>query len=68
MLHGIKQVMVVWVIILFGAGRLYGGTVQPLSDTQLHAVMGIVTNFILDDGVSHKIRFGTYLAHHHVIV
>jgi ELWxxDGT repeat protein len=37
------------VVILFGAGRLYGGTVQPLSDTQLHAVMGIITNFILSD-------------------
>ena len=27
---------------------------EPLSPTQLHAVLGVVTNFILDDGITHN--------------
>ena len=44
-----KKIFSLLLFVSFSAGQLSASGVQPLTDTQLHAVMGIVTNFVLGD-------------------
>lgn len=47
----IKVWGMVAMLTLFSASTLKAA---PLTQTELHATMGIVTNFILDDGITHN--------------